>query len=411
MIDIVDILRQMAPTGTPPKEGCSEFGVGYDEAFERLKHEFIQEQFGKGESSEKFVVGTYGSGKTHFLRQFLEMAQLEGCATCEIQLSKDIDLTEQLPIYKEIVSNLSLSEQPYPSVRSLLELSMKKVRFASPDPDAESLFLKSWIDGLEAADFAEVRYKRVLAKTLRAMTNGDSEVMECGTMWLEGDVANRSICKPLMETPITASEQNRFGRKAVFTLCQFLKAAGFRGTIIALDEAEQAAEVGKKKLDGIMSMLRSEADAIGNVRNASIFLLYAFTPDVIQAMYGYPALQQRISEPDEKYKFFDGNVHTPLIELEKPYEGSSLSLLQKIGERLVTLFCDEYAADLDLDREDLVKASHGWANETDDREQSSQRRRAMVKLTCSKLLEIYDKGGGDRQKSRRPAQATIEEEV
>ncbi len=160
MIDIVDILRHMAPTGQPPVEGCSVFGVGYEDGFENLKREYIKEQFNKGNSAEKFVVGPYGSGKTHFLRQFSEIAGSEGCATCEVQLSKDIDLTKQLLVYREVVSNLSLPGMPRSGVRSFLEQCMKHVRSGSPDPEAAEHFLTGWIEGLEGVDFSDYQIQK-----------------------------------------------------------------------------------------------------------------------------------------------------------------------------------------------------------------------------------------------------------
>ncbi len=243
-------------------------------------------------------------------------------------------------------------------------------------------------------------------KTLKALSTDDDDVVERGAMWLEGDVVNKAVCKTLGESPITASEQNRFGRKAIFSLCQFLKAAGFQGTVLSFDEAEQAADVGKKKRDDILSMLRSESDAIQNVRGASIFLLYAFTPDVIKEMNKYPGLQQRISEPNPKHRFFDGNVHSPIIDLQQPYENekdTSLLFLHKIGERLVNLFCDAHGDRLSLDSREMLKASYEWADEIDSKDQSIQKRRDMVKLTCSKLLEIYDKDRAAKPEGQRPA--------
>lgn len=404
MIDIIDILRHMAPTGQPPVDGCSVIGVGYEEAFANLRRVYIGEQFSKGKSDEKFVVGPYGSGKTHFLRQFSEMTNPEGCATCEIQLSKDIDITKQLSVYKEVVSNLKLPGGSRSGVRSLLEICMRKIRSGSPDPEAEEDFLTSWVEGLDGVDFSDKKYGRVLMKTLRALRRNDDDFAERGVMWLEGDVANKAVCKTLDESAITATEQNRFGRKAIFSLCQFLKAAGLQGTTLSFDEGEQAADVGKRKRDAILSMLRSESDAIKNVKGASVFVLYAFTPDVIKEMNKYPGLQQRISEPDPKYRFFDGNVNSPLIDLSQPYESekeTSLLFLQKIGERLVNLFCEAHGENLNLDRQEMLKASYEWAEEIDSKDQSIQKRRDMVKLTCSKLLQIYDKDRATKPDGQR----------
>ena len=71
----LDIFEQIAETGHAPKFGCHLFGVGYDDAIERLRQKYLEERFERGKSAEKFVVGTFGSGKTHFLRHLAEIAR------------------------------------------------------------------------------------------------------------------------------------------------------------------------------------------------------------------------------------------------------------------------------------------------------------------------------------------------
>ena len=73
------MFERISENGTAPSEGCKLFGVGYEEAFERLKRKYIIERFERGDSAEKFVHGPFGSGKTHFLRQLMEIAREARC--------------------------------------------------------------------------------------------------------------------------------------------------------------------------------------------------------------------------------------------------------------------------------------------------------------------------------------------
>lgn len=416
MEEIIDVLKHMASTGQPPQEGCSKLGVGYDNALGMLTKEYIEDQLPKGKSAEKFVVGPYGAGKTHFLRQFSEMAIASGCAAAEIQLSKAIDITKQLIVYKEVVSCLKVPGQDQFGMKSLLRSCIDAVRRKSPDPNSSHLLIDSWIAGLEDTDFAENKFKRVLLLTLKAFVDSHDEILDAGIRWLEGDVSNKHICKILnQESAITAAEQNLFGHKALFCLCQFIRYSGFNGTLIAYDEAEEAVDVGKKKKGQILSMLRTESDARkhANNKNASAFFMYAFTPPIIQDMNNYPALQQRIAEPDPKHKFFDGNVHSPIIDLQQPYQekDASLMFLQKIGERLLTLFYEAYGDKIEKSREDLLRECYEWADEIDVRDQSIEKRRDMVKLTCSRLIELYEKGKGIQLASPSATETSMEDEV
>ena len=92
-IDVLALLESLAEKGTPPTDGCTLFGVGYDDAFERLKRTYLERRFSNGGSAEKFVVGPFGSGKTHFLRQFLEIARDMDCVTAEVPLTRSFDIT------------------------------------------------------------------------------------------------------------------------------------------------------------------------------------------------------------------------------------------------------------------------------------------------------------------------------
>ena len=67
--DLIGMVERIAEQGTAPEVGCSLFGTGYDLAFEKLEQIYLNRAFERGRSSEKYVVGAYGSGKTHFLRK------------------------------------------------------------------------------------------------------------------------------------------------------------------------------------------------------------------------------------------------------------------------------------------------------------------------------------------------------
>lgn len=40
-VDVINAIEQMAELGTAPEEGCVLFGVGYEEAFERIRVKYI----------------------------------------------------------------------------------------------------------------------------------------------------------------------------------------------------------------------------------------------------------------------------------------------------------------------------------------------------------------------------------
>lgn len=390
-MDILEVLEDMVSTGQPPTEGCSLLGVGYEEAFSLLEQTYIDGRFSRGKSAEKFIIGPYGAGKTHFLRQLLEIAQRRGCATAEVVLSGDIDITKPLVVYKEVAREMRVPGQESKGMEGLLQQCYAKIRSEESNPELVDEYVRCRIDGLKDVSFENVSYQRVLINTLTARFTGDEEQFHLGCRWLDGEVTLGSLAKTLGESPITSTEQNLFGRRAIFCLCQFVKAMGYPGTVVGFDEAEQAANVTKRQLQKILSMLRSEIDAVSTAKNASLLVVYAVLPNVVQEMQNYPALQQRISEPNPERKFFDGEVYSPRIDLGHPYSDaghSALNILERIGGRLVDLLYEQYGSELLVSKEGTLSACFSWAEEVFAKNASLSNRRDMVKLTASRLLHL-----------------------
>src|SRR5690349_9858359 len=120
--------ERLAMHGTAPVDGCSVLGVGYDDAFERLRRRFIIDRFDRGGSLEKFVIGPFGSGKTHFLRQLSEMARAEGCVTAEVALTRDVDVVNALTVYKEVANEIRRPDTMETGIRTLLAACISRVR-------------------------------------------------------------------------------------------------------------------------------------------------------------------------------------------------------------------------------------------------------------------------------------------
>ena len=103
---IIDIIEDMAQNGHAPDEGCGLFGVGNDDAIRRIQETYLKKRFSRGRSAEKFVVGPFGSGKTHFLNHLLEAARDQNCVTAKVSLNKNVDVTSNYQIFKEFTQEI-----------------------------------------------------------------------------------------------------------------------------------------------------------------------------------------------------------------------------------------------------------------------------------------------------------------
>ncbi|NLY42551.1 MAG: DUF2791 family P-loop domain-containing protein [Clostridiaceae bacterium] len=384
----ISMLERMATYGTAPEEGCSVFGVGYENAFSRLKSKYLVEQFKRGMSSEKFVVGPFGSGKTHFLRHFMEIARDMNCVTAEVILNKDIDFTKSLIVYSEVVREIRTPLYREHGIRVLLQAALDKARYQVNDTYMQDIIVNAWVSGLDKVDFKYKTFGKIVKKALLAKLNDDDVVFDSCCRWLEGDINDKSLSKELSISKIDTSSNNLYAKLMMLSLFQFIRQAGFNGTVVCFDEAEQGLSVDKKKTEKILSMLQAGINAIADLRDGSALLMYAFTPDLVDKMKTFAALQQRISSPPGR-SFIDGNVLAPLIDLTIR---DPLQDLQNIGRKLVSVFFDIFDDEVEISKEELLDYVNKIALDILEKEVSSSNRRDMVKNVCSVLLGILETG-------------------
>lgn len=382
----LEILNIMATYGTAPMVGCSELAVGYENILDKLKNKYFIQAFGRGASAEKFVVGPFGSGKTHFLRWLMEIAQDCNCATAEVSLNRNIDFTDNAIVYGEVVHEIKVPLSEDKGIRNLLYSFMENVKNMVPDINLKETILKDWISGIDKTNIQFSSYSKIIKKALNAMLDDNEETVDMCCRWLEGDFNNKKLAESLNVSVIDKKSNNLYFSKALLSLFQLIKHAGFNGTVVCFDEAEQGFNVDRKKMTKILSMLQSDINRISDLKDGSVLIVYAFTPDIYEKMMNYPALQQRISNPPGR-DFASGNVLAPVIKLDELGDGSSLKELVRIGEKLVNIFYDFFASEITSDKEELIERVNKIANDIYGLEITSSNKRDMTKATCTMLLE------------------------
>lgn len=407
-VDVLSMFESLAEHGTAPEEGCSLFGVGYESAFERLEARYLVDRFSRGGCAEKFVIGPFGSGKTHFLRQLMEVGRNNDCVTAEVKLNKNLDYAQGLVVYQEIARQLRAPGQENHGLRAVVLEAVRRIRHEAeaaglPPEDV----LAAWVAALAEQDFALPAFGRVLQRSLQDHLRGADEGFEAGIRWLAGEVTDRSLAKKVDESPITSSEYRIHAHHARLSLYRFIRHAGFRGTIVGFDEAEQGIAVEKKKMAKIFSQLLAEINSIIDAKDTAVLIVYAVTPDVMAKIdEDMPMLRSRLGDPGGNQGFFDGNTLAPRIDLTKRLEPREE--LEKIGNSLVSLFFDR-VPDADAARRgEAVAAVAAVAAEVERDESSSSARREMVKRTCAPLVNQYRTVAGARL---RPPTLAREAEV
>jgi len=388
-VDYYGMIEQMADTGHAPLDGCRYFGVGQDGAFSRLERVYLQGSFKRGSSAEKFVVGPFGSGKTHFLRHLGELARELNCVTAEVALNKNIDFTDTLAVYQEMCAELRVPNGEGRGVTALVRGAVKNVTetIGGKGPEADEI-IGRWIDGLTEANLKSEPFARVLQSCLRALVAENEKAFESCTRWLSGEVDSRQLCKLVNESPVTKSDRKRFAQRLQLALFQFVRLARFQGTVVGFDEAEQGLSVDRRKTAVIHSMLQASINAMKDLKDGSALIVYALTPDIVEKMHEFDALRQRVADPGPERGFFDGNTRAPIIDLS--LRDDAQAELLAIGQGLVRMAFESELIPTSSDRSEVQSAVDRFADEVSARDASVSNRREMVKLTCSELLRWID---------------------
>jgi len=373
----------MAQNGTAPAEGCKYFGVGYENIFEAIKQKYFYEQFGRNLCAQKFVIGPYGSGKTHFLRHLMEIARDENCVTSEIALNRDIDFSDKLLIYSEVVRNIKAPLQQNEGLSEFLGYTLDNMINDTKNPH----YLKERFSrDINDSKFKSREFGKVIKLALVSYLNNDISTFDLCCDYLLGNISDNKLCKELGVSKVTKSAQNKRAEDMLFSLFQFVYYIGYRGIIVGFDEAEQSFNVDRKKLAKIFSTLRSLLDAVINLKDASALIIYAMTNDVYEEMNKYPALQQRLSSPYER-DFFSGNVLAPVIDLTRL---DSIDLSKKIAIKISDVFYETFKDQLTISRDEILKKADEISDGIIKRGVSSSNKREITKAVCTYLLEILE---------------------
>lgn len=158
--------------------------------------------------------------------------------------------------------------------------------------------------------------------------------------------------------------------------------------------------VDKKKMQRILSMFQSGINALQDLEGGAGLVLYAITPQIVEQMDGYQALQQRVADPGPREGFFDGNTLAPKIDLTS-YRKNPDEELQEIAAKLVELFFSEIDGAKAEWRAESEAEALAFARQTAENDPTSTARRTVAKHVCATLLRLVDGGAGSTGSRQR----------
>ena len=305
-LEVIESLRK----GIPPKRYASSYTAGTEDFLKKVRTFHLESASTRGKL--RFVSGSWGAGKTHFLRLLREEAFDANYLVSTVELNVDstpFNKFEQ--VFYDIVRNITSPEMyregqpehaaPFGEVlrRALLEAP------AGRDETVSHERFKEEKDKLFASNDIDIDFRRITAKYWETFLpeGGDVATLEDKRgrllQWFAGEgtkglyrkldvqkIVNRANARPMLQS-----------------LSRLTTHIGYRGLVILFDEAEMSySTMRKSNLKQAHNNLLHLINSIDETEG--LFLIYATTPDFyLDERHGitiYGALAQRIGKPEDR---------------------------------------------------------------------------------------------------------------
>ncbi len=324
--DIEHIFEKLR-SGVVPERGLEAFAVGIEQQRAEIHRQL--KLASDREGVFKFFRGGYGCGKTFMSRLTLNDAQSQGFATSFVVVSdNDLHFHKFDDVYRRVVQELGTNSCPRGALADILDRWIAKVEDAliaagadedSPDFDEQVAKrleeeLASITGGKAPEDMA-----RVLRSIFELKQQGNFSEASALISWLSGSENVAASAKRI--AGIKGDIGSREALDYLQGILEIFKAAGYKGLVIVIDEAEtilrMRRDIREKSLNGI----RQICDAAD--RYQGLLWIFTGTPeffDTQRGIAGLAPLHDRI-----KFSTYEGfvNPRQPQLEL-KPFDRERL---------------------------------------------------------------------------------------
>lgn len=324
--DITHIFERLR-SGVVPDRSLEAFAVGIDKQRSELDRQL--KLAADREGVFKFLRGGYGCGKTFMSRLAVLDAQSKGFATSFVVVSdNDLHFHKFDDVYRKVVQELSTQTCPRGALSDIIDRWIVKVEdaliAAGADEDAEDFDaqVQTRIED-ELASLTEGQAPEDMARVLRTIFSlkQAGKIGEASALisWLSGSENVAASAKKA--AGVKGDIGSREALDYLHGILEIVKAAGYKGLVIVIDEAEtilrMRSDIRGKSLNGI----RQICDAAD--RYQGLLWLFTGTPeffDTKRGVAGLAPLHDRIKF-EKKGKFV--NSRQPQLALT-PFDAPRL---------------------------------------------------------------------------------------
>ena len=297
-----DAVVQSLRAGVVPRIGQHLIQVGRLREIEALLQDV--ERCSDGGSAIRFVIGSYGSGKTFFLHLIRAIGLEKKLVTAHADLSPDRRLQasggQARSLYSELMRNLSTRAKPDGgAMSSVVERFVSEVLKEARETGVaaeplihERLHRLSEMTG--GYDFAEV-----IAAYWRGHDTGNEPLKSDAIRWLRAEFSVKTEARQALGVRTIVDDQNFYDQLKLMS--RFVRLAGFGGLFVMLDEMVNLYKIAhtQSRNANYEQILRIMNDCLqGSAPGLGILLggTPEFLMDPRRGLYSYPALQSRLAE-------------------------------------------------------------------------------------------------------------------
>ncbi|MDI9636197.1 BREX system ATP-binding protein BrxD [Geitlerinema splendidum] len=323
----LEIIFERLRSGVVPERGLEAFAVGIEKQRTEIQRQL--QLAASGEGAFKFLRGGYGCGKTFMSRLAILDAQAQGFATSFVVVSdNDLHFYKFDDVYRKVVQELGTSSCPRGALSDIIDRWIARVEDAliagGADEDSEDFdaLVQERMEA-ELASLTGGKAPEDMARVLRAIftLKQKGDIVEASALlsWLSGSENVAASAKKV--AGIKGDIGSREALDYLQGILEITKAAGYKGLVIVIDEAETILrmrhDVRGKSLNGI----RQICDAAD--RYKGLLWIFTGTPEFFDTNRGVAGLQplhDRI-----KFERIGGfaNPRQPQLEL-KPFDANRL---------------------------------------------------------------------------------------
>lgn len=380
------MIRSLA-RGTAIAAGARYLHVGHDQWL-GAQLEILGELAEDGYSETKFVRGTYGAGKSHFLAVVQELARERGWVTAHIECHFDrVEVDRFETLYPALVKKLNVKVTDASvaigergvgdTVRYLLErwtdVQLQRVglqREARSRPFDADIRLFEHLAQTVLRSGVPASFARAVSAYAMAVLARDLTSQNAICAWLCAATEHVDLPEQYFQrTPrlIGKADSGRSRRitlkaitagtvhEAMRGLLWLIRDSGLAGLVLCIDEVEELARLTpRKRQDRALQALREYVDHAGGDEGYRFLSMYlAATPEMFDGEQYFPrydALASRIQPVSDSVSW-----RGPVIDLDRtPLSASELKI---VASRVRELYRVGYGEDACLSLTDEVLAS------------------------------------------------------